>query len=149
MRSILLVLILISTLLALMPSPSASSGAATSMIYLPLVSVPDTRVLIGYDLRTNRGAHAEPWLPALPATWARAGDLIWATIEPTRGVYSWEAAAALEANIRRLRAAGIEPIVLVQIAPAWARRLPGRTCSPVAPEAYADLARFATAAATR
>jgi hypothetical protein len=149
MRSILLVLILISTLLALMPSPSASSGAATSTVYLPLVSVPDTRVLIGYDLRMNHGAHAEPWLPALPATWARAGDLIWATIEPTRGVYSWEAAAALEANIRRLRAAGIEPIVLVQIAPQWARRLPGRTCSSVAPEAYADLARFATAAATR
>lgn len=149
MRLILLFLILTSTLLALIPSSSVGADATTSTIYLPLVSVPDPRVLIGYDLRMNRGAHAEPLLAALPATWARAGDLVWAQIEPTRGVYSWEAAATLETNIRRLRAAGIEPIVLVQIAPEWARRLAGRTCSPVAPEAYADLARFAAAAAAR
>ncbi len=149
MRLILLFPILTSTLLALIPSPSVGADATTSTIYLPLVSVSDTRVLIGYDLRMNRGTHAKPLLAALPATWARAGDLVWAQIEPIRGVYSWEAAAALEANIRRLRTAGIEPIVLVQIAPEWARRLPGRTCSPVAPEAYNDLARFATAAATR
>ncbi|MGQ9547409.1 MAG: hypothetical protein ACUVWS_02140 [Roseiflexus sp.] len=149
MRSILRSLITISTFLALIPSPSAGSDATTSTIYLPLISVPDTRVLVGYDLRMNRGAPAEPLLTALRANWARAGDLVWADIEPTRGIYSWESAAALEANIRRLRAAGIEPIVLVQIAPEWARRLTGRTCSPVAPEAYTDLARFAIAAATR
>jgi len=148
MRLIVLFFIIL-ILLAPSSSPAVEPEETTFIAHLPLISVPDTRVLLGYDLRMSRGAYAEPLLPALPATWARAGDLLWATIEPTRGVYSWEKAAALEANIRRLRAAGIEPIVVVQIAPEWARRMPGRTCSPVAPEAYPDLARFAMAVATR
>lgn len=148
MRPIVLILMTL-TLLTASPSPAVGLAETTFTAYLPLISVPDTRVLLGYDLRVSQGTRAEALLPALPATWARAGDLVWDAIEPQRGAYSWEAAAALEANIRRLRAAGVEPVVLVQIAPVWARRLPGRTCSPVAPEAYADLARFAAAAAAR
>ncbi len=135
--------------ITLSSSPVVESGETTFTAYLPLVSVPDTRVLLGYDLRTTHGARSEPLIAALPATWARAGDLVWGAIESQRGVYTWEAAAALEENIRRLRAAGVEPVVVVQIAPVWARRLPERTCSPVAPEAYPDLARFAAAAAAR
>ncbi|MGB9753800.1 hypothetical protein [Roseiflexus castenholzii] len=142
-------LVIILTPFALSSSPVVESEDMTFATYLPLINVPDTRVLWGYDLRVSRGAQAESLLPTLPATWARAGDLVWGAIETQRGVYDWEAAAGLEANIRRLRAAGVEPIVLVQIAPAWARRLPDRACSPVAPDAYADLARFAAAVAAR
>jgi hypothetical protein len=148
MRLIVLVFIILIPF-TLPSSPVAESEETVFAAYLSLVSVPDTRVLLGYDLRVSQGARAETLLPALPATWARAGDLVWNAIESQRGVYTWEAAAALEENIRRLRAAGVEPVVLVQIAPAWARRFPGRTCSPVAPEAYPDLARFAAAAAAR
>lgn len=148
MRLIVLIFIIL-TLLIPSSSPVAESSETTLTAYLPLISIPDTRVLLGYDVRMSQGARAGSLLSALPATWARAGDLVWSAIEPQRGVYVWEAAAALEANIRRLRAAGVEPVVLVQIAPDWARRLPGRTCSPVAPEAYPDLERFAAAVAAR
>ncbi|MCS7291334.1 MAG: hypothetical protein NZ699_19635 [Roseiflexus sp.] len=145
----LIVLIFIVLMFLSLSSPAVDSEETTFITYLPLVGAPDTRVLLGYDLRVHQGRRAESLLPAIPATWARAGDLVWDAIEPQRGVYAWEAAAALEENIRRLRAVGVEPVVLVQIAPEWARRFPGRTCSPVAPEAYPDLARFAAAAAAR
>lgn len=148
MRLIVLIFFIVLMFLSLL-SPVVDSEETTFIAYLPLVSAPDTRVLLGYDLRVHQGMRAESLLPAIPATWARAGDLVWDVIESQRGTYAWEAAAALEANIRRLRAAGVEPVVVVQIAPVWARRLPGRTCSPVAPEAYPDLARFAAAAAAR
>lgn len=118
MRPIVLILMTL-TLLTASPSPAVGLAETTFTAYLPLISVPDTRVLLGYDLRVSQGTRAEALLPALPATWARAGDLVWDAIEPQRGAYSWEAAAALEANIRRLRAAGVEPVVLVQIAPVW------------------------------
>ncbi len=149
MRFLLLITVLLTALLMPASLPAAPAKTTAFAVYLPLISAPDTRVLLGYDLRISQGARAGALLSAIPATWARAGDLVWSEIETQRGVYSWEAAAALEANIRRLRAVGIEPVVLVQIAPEWARQIPGRTCSPVAHEAYPDLARFAAAAAAR
>lgn len=133
--------------ISVLAAPVAEPAVTT--VYLPLIGTGDPRIRVGYDLRISYGAQAETLLSEIPASWARAGDLIWAAIEPTRGVYQWDAAHALDANIRRLRAANIEPVVMVQIAPAWARTLPNRQCSPVAPAAYDDLARFAQALATR
>jgi len=147
--AILIVIVLMLALPGPSPAAAPSLTEGETVVHLPLVSVTEPSTRLGYDLRIAFGAQAEPLLAEIPATWARAGDLLWSEVEPVRGAYSWEAVAALEHNIRRLRAAHIEPVVVVQVAPEWARSLPDRTCSPVAAAAYDDLARFAAAVATR
>ena len=87
---------------------------------------------------------------AAKAKWARAGDVRWSDIEPVRGGgYHWEGLAGVDANIQRLRAAQIEPTLIIQRSPRWAQRVPGRLCSPPKPEYIADFARFTQALAAR
>jgi hypothetical protein len=82
--------------------------------------------------------------------WSRAGDVLWALVEPVRGGgYRWEAIADVERNVRRLRAAGIEPALVVQWSPPWAQSIPGMLCSAPRPNTIADFAAFMRAAAQR
>ena len=94
-------------------------AALEQRVFLPLVAngVRDTGPM-GVDLRLGAGDAALPFLLDLAPRWVRAGDLLWAEVEPVRGGgYRWEAAAGLEQNIRRIRAAGAEPIVVIQWSP--------------------------------
>lgn len=144
-------------LLALVLALAAGSARAQSEpggripVYLPAVFGPPAATnRIGLDLRVNAGGAAVAFAAELQPGLVRAGDLLWSQIEPTRGGgYQWEHAAALEANIARLRAVGIEPIVVIQWTPEWAQSIPGQLCSPPRPEHVAALARFAGAAAAR
>lgn len=152
MRQLPLALALLAALLGLgAPLSRAQPAAEEQRVFLPLAAGrPVTPGAIGVDLRVGAGDGALPYLADLAPRWVRAGDLLWAEVEPVRGgSYRWEAAAGLEANIRRIRAAGAEPIVVIQWSPPWAQRVPGRLCSPPAPAYLADLARFAGAAAAR
>jgi hypothetical protein len=150
MPRLLLLFLLIILTLAGAPFAAAQPTAAPHQIFLPAVlGLPGATSRLGVDLRSTVGDAALPFLTALEPRWARAGDLPWASVEPVRGVYEWEALAGLEANIRRIRASGAEPIVIVQWTPPWAQRVPGRQCSPPAPEYLADFVRFTAAAARR
>jgi hypothetical protein len=138
-------------LAALLPAAAAPSSAEPDHItFLPLVSqLPATPYRLGVDMRAHADDAALPYASALAPRWMRAGDLLWSQVEVTRGVYDWSAAAALEANIARIRAAGAEPLVNIQWTPTWAQRIPGRVCGPPAPAYVPDLARFMAAAAQR
>lgn len=146
MRRLIPFLLALATLL-----PAAAAPAQTDHpIFLPLVSqLPAIPSRLGLDLRAHADDAAMPLLGDLEPRWARAGDLLWALVEPTRGSYDWSAAAELEANIARIRAAGAEPLVNIQWTPSWAQRVPGRLCGPPAPQYVADLTRFMAAAAQR
>lgn len=129
------------------PRPAGGPGQA----FLPLVfgPVPPPNPF-GFDLRSNSKPEALQYAQKASPKWTRAGDVVWADIEPVRGGgYRWEALAAVDANVQRLRAAGIEPTLIVQQTPSWAQRVPGRRCSPMRPEYIGDFARFLQALVTR
>ena len=132
-------------------TPPAATAAGAHSLYLPIVSsTPAAPNPFGFDLRTYAKADILPYVVEAQPKWSRAGDLLWAAVEPERGGgYRWEGMAELDANIARLRSAGIEPLVIIQWSPPWAQSIPGELCSPPRPEHIADFARFAAAAAAR
>ncbi|GAB4119375.1 MAG: hypothetical protein Fur005_29280 [Roseiflexaceae bacterium] len=105
--------------------------------------------LFGFDVRDFARNDVLSYAKAANARWVRAGDLLWSQVEKTPGVYDWSAAANVEANIRRLRQLGLEPMLVVQQSPSWAQEVPGRLCSPPKAEYAAAFANFVAAAAAR
>lgn len=139
-------MVLIALLVCTLPT-QATPG---TKVFLPLVSAPAPASPFGFDLRWYIGANVLPYVRDLRPRWARAGEVLWPDVEPVRGGgYRWQALAGIESNIKRLRALGIEPTLIIQRSPAWAQRVPGRLCSPPKPEAVADFARFTRALAAR
>ncbi len=144
-------LLALPILLATLPiQASPRIDATQQQVFLPLVSTTPPPSPFGFDLRDFITDTAIPYVRDAQPRWVRAGDVLWSNIEPVRGGgYHWEVLAAVEANIRRLHAIGIEPTLVVQQSPAWAQRIPGRLCSPPKPEYIADFERFAHALAAR
>lgn len=140
-------------LLLLAISLPAAAQPAPRPVYLPVISGPPVPLSpFGMDLRTYTSQAALDFAMKANPKWVRAGDALWADVEPVRGGgYRWEALATLEANIRRIRAANpnVEPTVVVQRSPAWAQSISGRLCSPPKREYVADFARFLEALARR
>ena len=119
-------------------------------IFLPLVTIPAPPNPFGFDLSVFQTDSVIPYVQNARPKWARAGDVLWSVLEPVRGgAYRWERLAAVEANIRRLRASGIEPTLIVQQSPSWAQLVPGHMCSPMKPENIADFNRFLAALVAR
>lgn len=143
--------IIVLLLLGALPTYAAQwySSAATR-VYLPIATAIGPASPFGFDLRSNLNDAIMPYVRSAQPRWVRAGDVLWSEIEPVRGGgYRWAAMAEVEANIARLRAAGIEPTLVIQRSPSWAQRVSGRLCSPPRPEAIADFVRFARALAAR
>ncbi len=144
--------IIVSLLCALALPAAAMPRPATAgtQIYLPIVAASGPASPIGVDLRWYIDDAVMPYVRAAQPRWVRAGDVLWPDVEPVRGGgYHWDALAYIDANVARLRAAGIEPTLVIQRSPAWAQRVPGRLCSPPAPSALGDFERFLTALAAR
>lgn len=142
-----LIILLLGVLLAAQSALSAAVSVPAQepfMAWLPLIKAGNpTPNRLGFDLRTYAGDGTVPLMSAAQPQWARAGDIDWSEIEPVRGGgYHWEKLAAVEANIKRIRAAGIEPTLVIQRVPDWAQIYPGRVCSPVRADAVPDLLRM-------
>lgn len=103
----------------------------------------------GFDMNSYYDDRVLSFANEAKPRWVRAGDLLWSEVEPQRGVYNWDVLARLENNVRRVRAMGFEPLVIIQQSPAWAQRYPGRLCSPPAAEYVNDFARFTFDVAAR
>jgi hypothetical protein len=153
MRRIHLLLITLIAVGLLAGSASAQGTPAT--IYLPLVNKTAATVtfpssIFGLHIgeyATNAaldlGRAAAPGL-------SRVGDALWDQVEPVQGGgYHWDALAILDQRIAAARARGIEPAVVIQGAPAWARTYPENTCSPVRPDAFNAYDAFVRALVTR
>lgn len=143
----------VAILLSALALPAAAApgpAGAGTQIYLPIAAATGPASPIGVDLRWYIGDAVLPYVRAAQPRWVRAGDVLWADIEPVRGGgYRWDVLAHIDANVARLRAAGIEPTLVIQRSPAWAQSVPGRLCSPPKPENLDDFARFAQALAAR
>src|SRR5262245_2104793 len=93
-------------------------------IYLPMVSSnhPPPRSRFGFHLGVYADGRALDLAGDSQPGLARVGDILWSELEPTRGApYRWDLLAPIEERIAAARSRGIEPIVLVQWAPVWAR----------------------------
>jgi hypothetical protein len=132
------------------PSSILSQSNAAHRIFIPLVSMPAPPSPIGFDLRANASDAVLPYMLDAKPKWVRAGDVLWSQIEPVRGGgYRWGMMVEVEANIRRIRQMGVEPLLVVQQSPGWAQRVPGRLCSPPKAEFVDDFKRFMAALAAR
>jgi hypothetical protein len=151
-----IVLVVIAALAAILPqgSSQAQPAPAANILYLPLVHKvsPSTTPRSPFGLQINALANDEALdlgAAAAPGL-ARLGDVNWGDIQPTEGgPYQWQALAPLEQIIGRVRARGMEPLVVVQWSPTWARLYPQYECGPIKPEAYDEFAAFLTALADR
>lgn len=156
MRHTLPVMLIAFALLAVAAPQRATHAQPTpaSTVYLPLVRkdtlITAPRSLFGLqvsdfanDEALDLGAAAAPGL-------SRVGDVAWSDLQPTQGgPYQWQLLAPLERRVAAVRARGMEPLVVVQWSPVWARVYPQYECGPIKPEAYADFAAFLTALAER
>jgi hypothetical protein len=138
-------LVVLVALLASLYPPVARS-ASRAPIYLPLVGLPLPTTRFGFDLRTAARDESLPLLTSLRPMLVRAGDVNWSDIEAQRGTYDWSHVAGVEANIRRLRAQGIEPVLIINGSPAWAQSERGYICSPPHERYLDDMETFIKAA---
>jgi len=146
-----LLLALLLLFVAILPA-HAGSGLQSGPfhVFLPITIIPVARSPFGFDVRSYASDSAIQYAQDAQAKWARAGDVVWADIEPVRGGgYHWEVLNQVEQNLRRLQTAGIEPTLVIMRSPAWAQRTPGRLCSPPKPEYVGDFVRFMRALAAR
>jgi hypothetical protein len=123
--------------------PAAASGNGGLRTALIDFNIPADESELGFRRMTAAGATAV----RLTLSWQSVAPSVRSTTfnpaDPLDPAYRWD---ALDAKLRSLRQSGLEPILSLHGAPAWARRDPARTESaPVA----ADLRLFMRAAATR
>jgi hypothetical protein len=129
---------------------TVDTQSSTYLAFLPFISIPTPPSPFGFDVRTYAPDSVMPLVAEASPRWSRAGDVLWALVEPVRGGgYRWEAIADVERNVRRLRARGIEPTLVVQWSPSWAQSIPGKLCSAPRPDAIPEFAAFMRAAAQR
>lgn len=156
MRHSLLVLLTVCALLIVVVPQHATRAqpAPVGNLYLPLVHkvAPFTTPRSPFGLQISALANDEALdlgAAAAPGL-SRVGDVTWSDLEPVQGgPYQWQALAPLERTIAAVRARGIEPLVVVQWSPVWARVYPQSECGPIKPAAYKDFAAFLTALADR
>ncbi|HMO56051.1 MAG TPA: hypothetical protein PKC19_01750 [Roseiflexaceae bacterium] len=143
-------LCLFIVVIGLLPTTPPAAAAGTYRSFLPILQNRSAIVRIGVDLRSSVSSAAIPYVVPLRSSWARAGDILWSQFEPFRGAgFRWQAMPAVDANIRRLRAIGVEPILIIQQSPAWAQSLPNSLCSPVDGTVLHEFVRFVEAVVTR
>lgn len=143
---------ILATLLAccVVLSPSLGAQSRPYTAYLPRVVYRSaTPNRLGLDVRVEAPDSAIAPLRELGARWARAGDVDWSLVEAQQGVLNWSAVSQFEANILRIRAAGLEPTAIVQRTPLWATALSGRVCGQPAPAAIDAYAQFVEAMVRR
>lgn len=74
--------------------------------------------------------------------WVHYGAVEWALVEPQPGERNWAALAKFETDMLAIRAAGLEPMVIILNTPVWAQLIYPYRCGPIAEHALDDFANF-------
>ncbi len=133
------VFVLFVTFLAIVGSGIGLAGAQDEPpvyeVLLPAVVTPPPPQPFGVNLPSAYvSTESVNYTRALNPRWAHGATISWTTLEPVQGEYHWDELAGIEQALTQLRAAGIEPIVLITDSPTWARKYPRWRCSPPADE---------------
>ncbi len=76
------------------------------------------------------------------AYWFRRNAILWSDVERTEGKLNWSVVLNLEKELAFASAQGVQMMVIVRGAPAWAQKLPGVICGPILPEKLPAFANF-------
>jgi hypothetical protein len=68
--------------------------------------------------------------------------IMWRDVEAVEGQYDWSKLAGLEDELTAARAVGIQPIVTIQLSPAWAQKVPNYACGPIRQDKFEAFAAF-------
>ncbi len=115
------------------PLPT-SSPDALSIIYQPLFGA-EIRKIPMDDASLGRLVEAGIRL-------VRYNGVVWSAVEAQQGQWNWDTLASLEAGLKQLAERGIDVILVVRGAPAWAQKIPGRQCGPIREDHLASFAAF-------
>jgi len=105
----------------------------SSAVVMPITGIEMHRI-------TQEGGLAQ--VKAAGAYWVRRNSLNWAAVEPVEGERNWAAVSDLETELQAASAQGLQVILIVRAAPAWAQKVPGVACGPVHPDKLGAFASF-------
>jgi hypothetical protein len=153
-KAALLIILSVSLLspgrLSIAPS-SLLQETTDSSFYLPVImkGYPGPPIIFGAETESLNS-----WRLDIAGTadlnWLRSTIVSWADIEPVRTdppTYHWETMD--EAGLAAAAEAGFTPIMVVKYTPAWAQKIPGVKCGPIASEALDEFQQFVLAAVQR
>lgn len=99
--------------------------------------------LLGVALEGFTDAGAFPQALELSIRYGRRWrEIAWRDVEPQQGNYQWSALAQLETELRTARAAGVVPILSVQMTPDWAQGVRPYACGPIRRDKFDAFADF-------
>jgi len=88
-------------------------------------------------------------IQAMGAKWIRYNAVIWSDIESEEGKYNWNQLSQLEDAVKRANDAGLKIILIVRSTPAWAQKVAGSLCGPIAAEKLQSFGNFMSALVKR
>ncbi len=119
------------------------TNAATQITVQPEVSTPTLSMpLFGMEPHRVSDETVLGLMTDSGARLVRYSSILWNKVEALEGVYNWDALADVERDLQLLSAKGFEIIVVVRGTPAWAQKVPGSFCGPVAAEKLDAFAEF-------
>ncbi|NNJ11435.1 hypothetical protein EKD04_013945 [Chloroflexales bacterium ZM16-3] len=130
----------------------AQNTAATTQLFLPLVSTSATDSIFGIEMARLDAANGLGLVTTSGTVWVRRNALRWRDIEPVRGGgYTWDnpQVQVIEQELIRANELGLRVILIVRGSPTWAVAPYDSGCAPINPAAYADFARFMAALVQR
>lgn len=109
------------------------SAGSTFTLYLPIVghNFP-VQTVFGAELGQLTTAGGLDQLAATKAGWVRRNAVLWSDVQPTPGTWYWSALAGLESELADASSRGLQTILIVRGTPAWAQKVPGANCGPIA-----------------
>lgn len=151
-RSFIWIIILLM-LAGLAPVAQPARSQSTFTVYLPIVNgrqpLPS---IFGIEVNApylNDGL-VNSQAQQLGAHWVRMNNEVqWHLIQPTpERNYRWDLLASFEQSLAGARAAGLEPVVIVNLSPRWATTSTVR-CGSIREDKFGDFAAFLEALASR
>ncbi len=82
-------------------------------------------------------------------SWVRPVGLDWDKVEPTEGARNWGAVAKIEADLREAARLKLRTVLIVHGTPAWAQKVKGSICGPIASAKFEAFGRFLRDAVAR
>ncbi len=124
-------------------TPTPTMTRATS--YLPVI-VNEFRTqasMLGVAMEGYTYSMGSQQALALNVHFARRWQpLAWRDVEGIEGQYNWSRLAGLESELATARAVGIQPVITIQFAPAWAQKVPNYACGPIRRDKFEAFATF-------
>ncbi len=121
------------------PKPTVTLTPTASPTATP---VPIVSQVFGAELAQISPAGGLNRLAQTGAGWVRRNGVLWSSVEPTEGARNWAALSALDAELAAARNQGLEVILIVRSAPAWALGPSGKACGPIRAEKMAAFGAF-------